>query len=140
MTDTTRQDGAPGVKAEPTIGQLVADATRDISALIQSEIALVKSEVSLSAKAAAIVAALFGAAAFLLLLAVIMFSLAIVYLIHWNGSGLDLQWAYLIVFALYVLVAGLLAWVGIKKVKQVGPPEKAIEQGKEIPRALKGKS
>jgi hypothetical protein len=125
---------------DPTIGRLVADATRDISTLVSKEIQLAKSELKVSIRAGGIGAALFAAAAFLLLLAVIMFSLAIVYLIHWNGSGLDLHWAYLIVFGLYVLVAGLLAWVGVKKVKQVGPPEKAIEQGKEIPRALKGKS
>jgi hypothetical protein len=125
---------------DPTIGRLVADATRDISTLVSKEIQLAKSELKVSIRAGGLGAAMFAAAAFLLLLAVIMLSLAIVYLIHWNGSGLDLQWAYLIVFGLYVLLAGLLAWVGVKKVKQVGPPAKAIEQGKEIPRALKGKS
>ena len=42
-----------------------------------------------------------------------------------------------------VLVAAgllLLAFVGYRKVKQVRPPDKAIHQGKEIPRALKGHS
>ncbi len=125
---------------DPTIGKLVADATRDISTLVSKEIQLAKSELKVSVRAGGMGAALFAAAAFLLLLAVIMLSLAIVYLIHWNGSGLSLHWAYLIVFALYVLLAGLLGWVGVKKVKQVKAPEKAIEQGKEIPRALKGKS
>lgn len=125
---------------DPTIGRLVADATRDISTLVSKEIQLAKSELKVSIRAGGMGAALFAAAAFVLLLAVIMLSLAIVYLIHWNGSGLSLHWAYLIVFGLYVAVAGLLGWVGVKKVKQVGPPEKAIEQGREIPRALKGKS
>ncbi len=125
---------------DPTIGRLVADATRDISTLVSKEIQLAKSELKVSIRAGGMGAALFAAAAFLLLLAVIMLSLAIVYLIHWNGSGLSLHWAYLIVFALYVLIAGALGWVGVKKVKQVKAPEKAIEQGKEIPRALKGKS
>jgi hypothetical protein len=125
---------------DPTIGRLVADATRDISSLVSKEIQLAKSELKVSIRAGGMGAALFAAAAFVLLLAVIMLSLAIVYLIHWNGSGLSLHWAYLIVFGLYVAIAGLLGWVGVKKVKQVGPPEKAIEQGREIPRALKGKS
>ena len=131
---------APPSPEDPTIGRLVADATRDISTLVSKEIQLAKSELKVSIRAGGMGAALFAAAAFLLLLAVIMLSLAIVYLIHWNGSGLSLHWAYLIVFALYVLIAGLLGWVGLKKVKQVKAPEKAIEQGKEIPRALKGKS
>jgi hypothetical protein len=39
-----------------------------------------------------------------------------------------------------VLIAGLLALVGIKQVKQVKAPERAIEQGKQIPQALKGRS
>ena len=125
---------------DPTIGRLVADATRDISTLVSKEIQLAKTELKVSIRAGGMGAALFAAAAFLLLLAVIMLSLAIVYLIHWNGSGLSLHWAYLIVFGLYVAIAALLGWIGVKKVKQVGPPEKAIEQGKEIPRALKGKS
>ncbi|HEY0642206.1 MAG TPA: phage holin family protein, partial [Nocardioides sp.] len=55
------------------------------------------------------------------------------------GKGLDLHWAFLIVFALYLLIAGLLAFIGIKQVKQVKAPERAIEQGKQIPNALKGK-
>ena len=46
---------------------------------------------------------------------------------------------FLIVFALYLLIAGLLALVGLKQVKQVKAPERAIEQGKQIPQALKGR-
>ena len=72
-------------------------------------------------------------------LAVIMLSVAIAYFINWNGDGLALHWAFLIVFGFYVLLAALLVLIGIKKVKQVRPPEKAIEQGREIPKALKGK-
>jgi hypothetical protein len=69
-----------------------------------------------------------------------MLSVAIAYLIHWNGEGLDLHWSFLIVFGAYLLLAGLLVAIGVRKVKQVRPPEKAIEQGREIPKALKGKA
>ena len=31
-------------------------------------------------------------------------------------------------------------WIGVKKLKQVGPPERAIEQGREIPKALRGQA
>ena len=67
-----------------------------------------------------------------------MLSVAIAYLINWNGDGLALQWAFLIVFGFYLLLAALLVFIGVKKVKQVRGPEKAIEQGREIPKALKG--
>jgi uncharacterized membrane protein len=123
---------------EPTIGRLVADASRDISALISKEIELAKSELKVSVTAGGIGAALFAAAGFVAVLAIIMLSVAIAYFIHWNGKGLDLQWAFLIVFAFYLLVAGLLVFVGIRKMKQVKAPERTIAQGKEIPRALKG--
>ncbi len=125
---------------EPTIGRLVHDASRDISTLISKEIQLAKSELKVSVKAGGIGLALFAAAAFILVLAVIMLSVAIAYLINWNGDGLDLHWAFLIVFGFYVLLAALLSFMGVKKVKKVGPPEKAMEQGREIPRALRGKS
>jgi hypothetical protein len=128
---------APG---DPTIGRLVADASRDISTLLSKEIELAKSELKISVKAGGIGVAMFAAAGFIAVLAVIMLSVAIAYFINWNGKGLSLHWAFLIVFGFYLLVAGLLVFVGVKKVKQVGPPEKAIEQGREIPKALKGKS
>lgn len=124
---------------DPTLGKLVMDAQRDISTLISQEIALAKSEIKLSVRHGGLGIGLFAGAAFLGLLAVIMLSVAIAYFIHWNGSGLDLHWAFLIVFGLYVLIAALLAFVGIKQVKQVKAPERAIQQGKQIPSALKGR-
>ena len=113
---------------EPTIGKLVVDAQRDISKLISSEIQLAKSELKVSIKAGGTGVALFAAAGFLALLAVIMFSVALAYLINWNGDGLDLHWAFLIVFGFYLLVAGLLVFVGVRKVKQVKAPERAMKQ------------
>lgn len=124
---------------DPTLGKLVMDAQRDISTLISQEIALAKSEIKVSVRHGGLGIGLFAGAAFLGLLAVIMLSVAIAYFIHWNGAGLDLHWAFLIVFGLYVLIAALLAFVGIKQVKQVKAPERAIQQGKQIPSALKGR-
>ncbi|QIG44916.1 phage holin family protein [Nocardioides anomalus] len=125
---------------DPTIGKLVADATRDISTLVSKEIELAKSELKVSVKAGGLGVGLLAGAAFLAVLGVIMLSFTIVYFIHWNGSGLSLHWAYLIVTGFWFALVALLAFVGIRKLKQVGPPEKAIEQGKGIPRALKGKA
>ena len=123
---------------EPTIGRLVHDASKDISSLVHQEIQLAKSELTVSVKNAGVGAGLFAAAAFLGVLAIIMLSVAIAYFINWNNHGLALHWAFLIVFGFYVVVAGLLVLMGIRKVKKVRGPEKAIRQGKEIPRALKG--
>jgi uncharacterized membrane protein YqjE len=129
---------SPG-EGDPTIGRLVHDATRDISTLVQKEIQLAKSELKVSVKAGGIGLGMFAGAAFLLVLAVIMLSVAIAYFINWNGEGLDLHWAFLIVFVFYALIAALLVFLGVRSVKKVRAPERAIEQGREIPNALKGK-
>jgi hypothetical protein len=128
----------PVASEEPTIGKLVVDASRDVSALIQHEIALAKSELKVSVKAGGISIAMFAVAGFLGVLAIIMLSVAIAYFVHF--TGLDLAWCFLIVFGVYLLLAGLLAFLGIKKIKQVKAPERAIEQGKQIPRALRGQA
>lgn len=136
----SQQPIRPQTAGEPTIGRLVADASRDISSLVSKEIELAKSELKVSIRAGGAGLGLFAAAAFLVLLAIIMFSVGLAYLIHWNGSGLDLHWAFLIVFAFYLVLAGLLGFLGVKSVKRVKAPERAIAQGKEIPKALKGQA
>lgn len=125
---------------DPTIGKLVMDAQRDISTLISKEIQLAKTELKVSVRHGGLGVGLFAGAAFLGLLAVIMLSVSIAYFINWNGDGLALHWAFLIVFAVYVAIAGILALIGLKQVKKVKAPEKAIQQGKQIPSALKGRS
>ena len=119
----------PAVTEEPTIGKLVVDASRDVSDLIKSEIALAKSELRISVKAGGISIALFATAAFIVLLAVIMLSVAFAYFL--NMTGLDLAWCFLIVFGAYLLLAGLLGAVGARMIKKVKGPERAIEQAKE---------
>ena len=122
-------------KDDPTLGKLVSDASRDVSSLVRQEIALAKSELKVSVKAGGTGIALFAVAAFLGLLAVIMLSVAIAYFIHF--TGLDLAWCFLIVFIAYLLLAGLLAFIGLRKVKQVRAPERAIHQAQETKNILK---
>ena len=124
---------------DPTIGRLVHDATRDISTLVQKEIQLAKSELKVSVKAGGIGVGLFAGAGFVLVLAIIMLSVAFAYFLTLIFD-IDLAWSFLIVFGVYALIAGLLIAIGVKKVKQVKPPERAIEQGKQIPAAFKRSS
>jgi ABC-type multidrug transport system permease subunit len=124
------------VQDEPTIGRLVSDASRDISSLLQKEIQLAKSEIKISVRNGGLGAGLFLAAAFFAVMALIMFSVALAYFIHWNGKGLDLHWAFLLVFVIYLLIAALLGYIGYRKVRKVGPPEKAIAEAQNIKQAL----
>ncbi|MCW2799603.1 MAG: phage holin family protein [Aeromicrobium sp.] len=121
---------------DPTIGRLVADASRDISALVQSEIALAKSELKVSAKAGGIAVAMFLVAGFIGLLVIILASITIAYFI--TMTGLDPAWAFLIVTGFYVLLAVALVVIGYVKIKKVRAPTQTIATAKEIPAALKG--
>ena len=134
---STRPDARPDVPSpeDPTIGKLVADASRDISSLLRNEIALAKSELKVSVKNGGTGLGLFGAAAFLGVMALIMLSVAFAYLI--SMTGLHLAWCFLIVFGAYLLLAGLLAFGGVRKVKKVRAPERAIYQAQETTTILK---
>lgn len=125
---------------DPTIGRLVTDASRDISLLISKEIELAKSELKVSVRAGGLGTILFATAAFLAVLVIIFLSITVAYLIHWNGDGLALQWAYLIVTGFYTLVTAACVVLGIRSMKKIKAPERAIAQGKEIPKALRGKA
>ena len=136
-TSATAASALPRIETatpEPSIGQLVASASRDVSTLVRNEIALAKSEIKVSVRAGGLGVALFGAAAFLLVLGVIMLSVAFAYFLHM--TGLHLAWCFLIVFVVYAAVAGVLAFVGVRAVKKVRPPERAIHQAQETKKAL----
>ena len=131
----SRPSGDVPSPEDPTIGRLVADATRDLSSLLHNEIALAKSELKVSVKNGGTGAGLFAGAAFLVLLAVVMLSIAFAYFL--TMTGLHPAWCFLIVFGAYVLIAALLAWIGVRKVKRVRAPERAIHQAQEAKSLLK---
>lgn len=126
----------PGSDAseDPTIGRLVADTTRDLSSLVRDEIQLAKAEFKVSAKLSGAAAGLFAAAVFLILLAVVMISIAFGFALT-NIDGIGPALAFLIVFAVYVLIAALLGFIGYRKIKKIKAPEQtiaAVKSNKEI--------
>jgi hypothetical protein len=127
----------PVPDSDPTIGKLVSDASRDFSSLIRNEIQLAKTELQLSVKTGGTGLGLFAAAAFFAVMALIMLSVAFAYFLNWNGEGLDLQWAFTVVFAVYLVVAAVLGLIGVRKVKKVRGPERAIAQANEAKQILK---
>jgi Putative Actinobacterial Holin-X, holin superfamily III len=121
---------------EPTIGRLIADTTGDFSALIRDEIELAKSELTFSVKAGGIGAAMFAVAAFLSILAVIMLSIAFAFALA-SLPHIGDTVAFLIVFAVYIVLAGLLALIGLRKIKQIKAPEQTIAAVKSNKQVLK---
>lgn len=118
MTHTTDSS------TEPTIGQLVAHATADLSQLVRSEIALAKVELKKEAVNAGLGAGLLGGAGFSGVLGLIFLSIAVAYGIH--GLGAPLGVGFLIVGVLYVLAALVMALLGRRSLKKVGPPQKTL--------------
>ena len=113
----------PEVDTSQSIGALVKDATVHLSTLIRSEIELAKLELTESVKTGLRGAIFFVGAAVIGLVALIFgwFVLAEV-LDIWLPRWL----AFLIVLVLMLLIAGALAFLGLRKVKQIGKPERTV--------------
>jgi hypothetical protein len=122
---------------EPSLGELFAAASRDLSTVIQAEIELAKAEVGAQVGKVAAGAGAFGGAAFLGLFAFQLFSFGFAYGLA--KAGLPLWAAFLIAGGAYLLVAGLLALVGISALKRVGPPERTIRSAQQTVAVLKNR-
>lgn len=115
---------------EKSIGELVSAATRDLSQLVRSEIALAKSEIKQEVKQASAGAAMFTGAALAGYLTLLFLSFAAAWGIGTllgGGTG----WGLLIVGVLYGIAAAVMALTGKKKVSQVKPPERTIRTVKD---------
>ncbi|GAB3265103.1 phage holin family protein [Kineosporia babensis] len=121
---------------ERTIGQLVAQASEDLSALVRYEVALAKAEIKDDVKRGAVGAGMFGAAGYLAVLASITAIITIGYALV--AFGLPEWLAFLIVTLALLLLAGGLGFIGFLQVKKIKPPERAIASTKQTIAAVKG--
>jgi hypothetical protein len=120
---------------DPSIGQLVQEASESLSTIIRGEVELAKLELRASVKNAGVGGGMFGAAGVLL-----AFSMTFGLIALAEGLialGLP-RWAgYLIVFGLLLLIIGLLVLFGVKKVKRVKAPQRTIDTGRDTVAYLK---
>jgi len=114
---------------ERTLGQLVAQATQDLTEIVRAEIALAKAEVAVGVRNGAMAGGLFGVAGYLALLASILLTIAAGYGLV--AAGLAPWLAFLIVAAACLLLAAVLVLIGRSRASRVGPPERAIRSAKE---------
>ncbi len=121
---------------ERTLGQLVASASADFSSIVRGEISLAKAEVGKQVKKAGLGGALLAAAG-----VVAFYSVYFIFTTIAEGIealGLPRWLSFLIVTVLMLLVAAVLAWLGIRKMKTVEPsPTKTIESTKATVAGLK---
>ncbi|MCX5227073.1 phage holin family protein [Streptomyces sp. NPDC006553] len=127
---------------ERSLGQLVASATAEMSALVHDELALAKAEIRQDVKRGVIGSAAGITAAVVLLFSLPMLSFALAYAINtWTGGhngngGWNLVWCFLLSFAANVLLAVLLGVIAYAKFKKVKPPEKSIASAKQTAAVL----
>jgi hypothetical protein len=118
-----------------SLGEVMGDLTRNVSTLLQQEVALAKAELRQSGSRAGKGVGLFAGAA----VAGVMF-LVFLSVSAWWGLGqlIGNEWSALIVAAVWVIVAIILALAGKKELERVrGLPQTTETLGK-VPNALKG--
>jgi hypothetical protein len=129
-------DAAPARHAvDPSIGELVAEASASFSTLIRGEIDLARLEVTSSVRKGVAGIGCFIAAGVLLVFSLTFGLLAlaegIIAMGIWRWAG------YLIVFGFLLVVIGLLALIGVKQVKKVRAPTRTIATTKDTVAYLK---
>ncbi len=145
MSNRDRKNGVPttvtsiplvdphAVSANASIGELVRDATTQMSTLVRAEVELAKAEITRDVKKG-----LTGSVFFILALVVLLYSTFFMFL--FLAELLDTwlwRWAaFLIVFVLMLVVTAVLALLGFLKVRRIRGPKQAIESVKETTAAL----
>ena len=118
-----------------SLGEVLGDVTRDISTLMQQELALAKAELRQSGSRAGKGIGLFAGAAVAGLLFLVFLSVS-----AWWGLGqfIGNEWSALVVAAVWVIVAVILALSGKKEMERIQGIPKTTETLGKVPNALKG--
>ena len=120
---------------EVSIGELAKDASTHLSTIIRGEVELAKAEITGSVKNAGTGVIMFIAAAVLLVFSLTFGLIALAEGL--NAAGIWRWASYLIVFGFLVLVALVLVFAGVKKVKKVKAPQRTIATTKDTAAFLK---
>lgn len=107
-----------GASDDRSLGDIVGDIATDLSSMVRSELELAKTEAKQEVAKAGKGAGLLGGAAISGYFALLFLSLFAMYLLD-NAMGLE--WAALIVFAVWAVAAAVLAVLGRKQIKNFDP-------------------
>jgi MFS family permease len=118
---------------DPSIGDLIKDATTQVSTLVRAEVELARAEITRDVKKG-----LTGSVYFIAALVVLFYSTF--FFFFFLAELLDTwlwRWvAFLIVFGIMVVVGAVLALLGFLKVRRIRGPRQTIESVKETRTAL----
>jgi hypothetical protein len=113
---------------ERTLGQLVAEASQDLSELVRYEVALATAEIKDDVIRGAAAGGMFGAAGYLGMLASVTIVITIGFALV--SAGMSAWLAFLIVTIALLLLAAMLVVIGVVLLKRIRPPQRAIESTK----------
>ena len=145
MSNRDRKNGVPATATSiplvdphampdnPSIGDLVRDATTQVSTLVRAEVELAKAEITRDVKKG-----LTGSVFFILALVVLLYSTFFMFffLAELLSTWLWRWAAFLIVFILMLVVTAVLAFLGYRKVRRIRGPQQTIESVKETTAAI----
>jgi len=121
---------------ERTLGQLVASATQDMSAIVKSEIDLAKAEITADAKKAASGGALMAIAGVFAFLALILLLISAAYGLV--AAGLSPWLAFLIVAVVLLVIGAICVLVARSAFQKIqGKPERTIKSTQDTIAAIK---
>lgn len=126
--------------AHPSVGTLVKEASTHFSSLLRAELELAKTEVKSEVKKGVAGSGMLAAAGVVLALSFPFMFITIAEVLA-GPVGLARWLSYLIVFVFFLLVAGGLALLGLRKVKKIRAPERTIDSlkaNKALVEAVKG--
>jgi Putative Actinobacterial Holin-X, holin superfamily III len=120
---STRSYGGNGTPVdEQSLGELVATATRDMSLLVRQELELAKTELGAQATRVGVGAGLLGGAGFLGFFALVLASFAGAFGFT-TGLNIALWAGFLCMTGVYLVLAGVLAALGVRRMKKLHGPE-----------------
>lgn len=123
-------------RTQASIGELLADATRNFSTLLRKEVELAKAEVREEARSLGMVAGMFVAAAIAALLTLVFLSHAL----WWALSNvMDQGWAALIVAVIWAVIGAVLAAKARGQLRTVRALPRTKQTAHEIPDAVRGR-
>jgi hypothetical protein len=129
------QDTAEAASGNKGLGEAISDVTRDLSVLVQQELALAKAEARESATRAGQTAGMFAGAAVAAFLFVVFLSIALwVAISDLTGPG----WGAFIVAVIWLVAAAVLFGVARAQMKKISGLPQTTETVRQVPNALKG--
>jgi len=125
----TVTDPSKPKQAEKSLGELFGDLSSEFTDLLRAQLELAKVELRSEARKAGQTAGFFGGAIVAAYMALVLLSFAVAWAL---ANVMDAGWAFLIVGAVYAIVAAILFVRGRDRAKELHPiPQQTVDSVKE---------